>query len=303
MKKKKIKTNNVKTDCVEDPKEVISYISDPKYRIVTITLHPELLDWVEKIVEKLKEVETQGLKYVIFHLPIEGLPEKVKEEIEGKSSIPVYIIGLLKDEAIIRAKSRLLEFFGSGIKFVSEFESLDSWWNSFQRKLEEIQEKRIKEVYKDKDINFKKLDNETISHYLMKAIVYKYLKLRGYEVKVEEPFLTGDQVNTHVNIPDLKASKNGEEIVVEIETGYPTEEEKEEYRSEVINPEERIMSEKKLGKYTDTDVRLVVPNLFAIVHRRMLKKLKGYFKTKLNVDLTVYTVDWSSYPCKLIKMA
>jgi len=310
----KFKTKSVEdVELVEDPKEVISYISDSKYRIVTITLHPELLDWIEKIVERLKEVETQGLKYIIFHLPSDGLPEKVKERIEGKSSIPVYIIGLLEEpgqslkieediegkaKKLEEAKSKLLEIFGSNIEFESKFESLDSWWNSLQREIEEIQRKMKEKVYSDKDISFDKLDDETIFHYIIKALVYKYLKLRGYEVRVEEPHSIEDKVK----IPDLKAFKKEKEIFIEIETGYPTKEEKEEFGSEIINPEERLMSKKKLGKYKNGNVMLIVPNLFGVIHRRMLKKLKGYFKTKLNVDLTVYTLDWSSYPCKLIKL-
>ncbi len=297
--KEEIKTY-VNTEFIEDPVKVIEYISNPKYRIVTITLYPELLELIEKIVERLKEVETQGLKYILFHIPVEGLPNEIKDKIEKRSSIPIYIIKLLEGESIWDAKNRLLKFFGEGIttRTLLEFESLDSWWNKFQQDLPDIRDKLREEISRDPEIDFPQLDEEDDLHYLMKAIVYKYLKLRGYEVRIEEP----QTIEERKIRPDLIAYKKGKEIYVEIETGYPTKDEKEEF-GEVINPEKRLKSSKKLGKYKNKDVMLVVPNEFGIIHKRRFKSWKNYFRTKHNVNLSIYVIDWSSYPCKLIRLA
>lgn len=290
-------------EIIEDIKEVISLISNPKYKVVSITLSSEFFDWIGKIIEKLKEVESQGLRYIIFYVE-----EKVKknflrelQSIRERTAIPIYTFNLPPIEKIPGIEYKLIEFFGYGMDS-PEFRSLDIWWNDLQRKILEIQRKFKEKIFEDEDISFRKLDNETNLHYIMKAIVYKYLKLRGYEVEVEESKDIGG-VKRKI---DLVAHKDRKEIYIEVETGMPTKEEIEEHGG-YINPEERLMSEKKIGKYisSDTstkDVILVVPNIFGIIHRKMLRGLRKYFK-KHNVNLSVYMINWSSdYSAKLIKL-
>ncbi|MHA1470604.1 MAG: hypothetical protein ACTSSP_08615, partial [Candidatus Asgardarchaeia archaeon] len=289
---------------VEDIKEVSSLISNPKYKVVSITLSSEFFDWIGKIIEKLKEVESQDLRYIIFYVE-----EKVKknflrelQSIRERTAIPIYTFNLPPLEKIPEIENKLIGFFGDGIEVPPEFRSLDIWWNNLQKGILEIQRRLKGKIFEDKDISFRKLDNETNLHYIMKAIVYKYLKLRGYEVEVEEPKDIGGEERKI----DLVAHKDRKEIYIEVETGMPAKEEIEEHGG-YINPEERLMSEKKIGKYISSntstkDVILVVPNIFGIIHRKMLRGLRKYFK-KHNVNLSVYMINWSpTYPAKLIKL-
>ena len=144
------------------------------------------------------------------------------------------------------------------------------------------------------------LKNETEFHYILKGLACKYLRRNGYKVNVEIPEATKEEQRIK---PDLTAYSGGETFFIEVETCVPTKEEKEEYGSEIINPYKRLVD--KMQKYEDKEgshLVLVVPNIFAFIHTKLLRDFRDYIKSKLGMKVSVHMIDWTSYPARLVRV-
>ncbi|MEM2144308.1 MAG: hypothetical protein QW279_03035, partial [Candidatus Jordarchaeaceae archaeon] len=278
-----------------DPREVVESISEKDNRVVSISLPVGYTEWVEKIVEKLKEVETQGLKYIILHID-EKVPKTITEKIPHEVRIPYCIIDLPSGEKISKVRHQLLALLGEGIgtRIPIEIVNLTAFWNHLQREMDKIAREMNEKIDRDdelKDITL--LEKETSLHYVLRGLTCKYLRQSGYKVDVEARM-------EHGIVPDLISYKKGERFFVEVETCIPT---KEELGERVfIHPEERL--KKKLNKYKVEGggrLMLVVPNTFTMVHKINLKNIKNYLK-KIGFETSIHTLDWSSYPSKLVRM-
>lgn len=295
---KRVGVTSLRDKELEDIRDIIKAISEEENRIVSIEISPKHLDWIEKIIERLKEVETQGLKFVIFHLE-EKVPKGIIEKIESETSIPSYIFSLPMGEKVSKATQQLSMMYGGGIEVPLEIDNLDAFWNYLQREMNDIIEKMKEKIDGDdelKDITL--LKKESVLHYVLRGLTCKYLRRSGYQVTVETP----EKTEEGKIVPDLIAFKKDEKIFVEAETCIPTMDELEEYGL-FINPEKRLKD--KIQKYEgkeNVSLILAIPNIFGIIHQRVLKNIKKYLKTKFGMRTSIHMIDWSSYPAKLVKI-
>ena len=283
-------------------KEAVEIVPDPEVRIISINISQEYLGWIAKIIEKLKEVETQGLKYVIFSLEEVKISAEMIRKIEDETSIPTCILDLPSGKRIPEIKRKILSLFGEGIELPLEAgDNLNTFWNFLQKEMRDIMRRMRKKIDKDKELkDVTSLKDETILHYVLRGLTCKYLRQKGYEVEVEAEEKTEEG---KIIVVDLKASKKNETFFIEAETCVPTREEKDAYGSKIIDPYKRLVDKMQKYKGKEGDhLILVVPNIFAFVHREVLDGLRNYIRSKLEMKVSIHVINWASYPARLVRI-
>lgn len=74
-------------------------------------------------------------------------------------------------------------------------------------------------------------------------------------------------------------------------------------KEDVKNAEKQ--GEKEKQRFTgreDSHLVLVVPNIFAFIHRKALNDFRGYIKSKLGMKVSVHIINWAWYPAKLVRV-
>jgi len=267
----------------------------------------ELLEFIKN---RLREMKTQGLGFIVFHVS-RSLIEKMKKELKKESWKPEIIdlepvfhersvqeLNLVyQDENIeqeidiVRIKKQCASYFWGFVEPVND----DKWTNGktfddffgacereFRKKLREIFKKTFTIINSEKIIlkDYKKVtfkDSEGILHKRIKILVLKHLleneKRRWEEIKVEQT-----SPNTEDVIPDILI---GEDISYEIETFYG--------RGE---PDERIVELiKKYQNNTNiSEIKIIITNLDAILWYKEFIRIKKN-KKKENMDVGFLTLD------------
>lgn len=236
----------------------------------------------DKIVNSLREISHRGKKCVILYVKDNG--KELKEEIKKITNVDVVAIKLPKYE--------FLDVVGKLVGVdpdISLTEStpditIDSSWSKIVRLYEEkMEDLRCKLPY----VAYYQ-ERETETHYLMKRVVYNWLKNENpnKEIKVEEPIILDDQNK----LKEIKPDVIMEDVSWEVETGYPSEEERELIRDS-SDPFSRLTW--KLGKYGETykNVNVVFPSIYVHLFRKEIKEIKKYFNGK--IKLKFYTINWS----------
>ncbi|MEM4447253.1 MAG: hypothetical protein QW461_08180 [Candidatus Jordarchaeales archaeon] len=235
---------------------------------------------IMEIIRGLKEISKKGPKCVILYTsdvrPLEDLDKKVLDIDVTVVALPEY------NERLLRLIEKLL---GIDLPPAVYEESIDDLWG-FAVRLYEEEMKRLDNELPTREVDFFP-ERESPFHYLMKRIVYWYLKRSGYaSVKTEplEPLINeANQFIGHV-IPDMVA--DGE--YWEVETGYPSEEE----RALIMEPwNPRVRLTWKLSKYkgSPSKIRVVFPAIYAYLFRDDIRWVKKYFKER-GIDVEFYII-------------
>ena len=236
---------------------------------------------IMEIIRGLKEISKRGPKCVILYTrdvrPLEDLDKQVLD-------VDVIIVALPEyNERLPRLIERLL---GIDLPPTICEESLDDLWSSAVRLYEE-EMKRLDNELSTEGVNFFP-ERESLFHYLMKRIVYWHLKNKNGYARVEaeklEPLI--NEANQFVGyvVPDVVA----DDEYWEVETGYPSEEEKA-LIMEPWNPRVRLIW--KLSKYrgSPSKIRVVFPAIYAHLFRHDIMSVKKYFKER-GIDIKFYTI-------------
>lgn len=235
-----------------------------------------------KIVRGLREISKRGPKCVILYTsdvePFENLENEVLDVDVNIIALPEY-----SEET-----SKLIgEMLGVNIPHLryAMFEKVDDLWG-FAVRFYEDEISRIDCELPTKEVDYLS-DRESEFHYLMKRIVYYYLKRWGYKIiEVEKLQSLTDDKGRFIGYvrPDIIA--DGE--YWEVETGYPTEEEKE-LLKEPWNPYSRLIW--KLSKYKEkpSKICVVFPAIYAHLFRDEIVKVKRYFKER-DIAVSFYTI-------------
>lgn len=267
----------------------------------------ELLEFIKN---RLREMKTQGLGFIVFHIS-RSLIEKMKKELKKESWKPeiidlepvfhehsvqelklVYQDENFKQEIDInRIKKQSASYFWGFVEPVND----DKWTNGktfddffcacervFRKKLREIFKKTFTIINSERIIlkDYKKVtfkDSEGILHKRIKILVLKHLleneKRRWEEIKVEQ-----SSPNTEDVIPDILI---GEDISYEIETFYG--------RGE---PDDRIVELiKKYQNNTNiSEIKIIITNLDAILWYKEFIRIEKN-KKKENMDVEFLTLD------------
>ncbi|RLI76624.1 hypothetical protein DRP04_12470 [Archaeoglobales archaeon] len=233
-----------------------------------------------EIVRGLKEISKRGPKCVILYAsnvkPFEDLDRKVLEVDVAMVSLPE------RSDKIRNSLGKLLGVDLSAI-LEPEWKSIDELWAIAVRLYEE-ELKRLDKELPAEDVDYFP-ERESKLHYLMKRIVYSYLKRVGYkDVMVEQQIPLDENGFIGYVIPDIIA--DGE--YWEVETGYPSSDEKE-LIMEYWSPYARLVW--KLSKYKDnpSKIRVVFPAIYAYLFYDEIRKIKVYFE-KRGIDIKFYTI-------------
>jgi len=236
---------------------------------------------IMEIIRGLKEISKRGPKCVILYTPdvrpLEDLDKKVLDVDVTIVALPEY------NERLPRLIERLL---GINLPPTIYEESLDDLW-SFAVRLYEEEMKRLDNELSTKGVDFFP-ERESPFHYLMKRIVYWYLKNQSNYTRVEAEKLKPqfDEANQLVRyvVPDVVA----DDEYWEVETGYPSEEEKALIK-EPWNPRARLIW--KLSKYRSkpSKIRVVFPAIYAHLFRYDIMSVKKYFEER-GIDIKFYTI-------------
>jgi len=226
----------------EDPYALIT--SD--HLIVSIPIPSISEESIMKIIRGLKEISKRGPKCVIIYSREAGPLENLDEEVPD---VDVVIAALPKFNE--KLPKLIGEILGIELPPTVYETRIDNLWN-FAVKLYEEEMKRLDNKLPTKGVDFFP-GRESLFHYLMKKIVYWYLKESGYtHVKTEElkPLINeAGQFVGHV-IPDIVA----DDECWEVETGYPSEEE----RTLIVEPwDPRARLIWKLSRYKGSPRRSV----------------------------------------------
>ena len=288
---------------------VISIPTNEKIHTIEKTKSKKLFEFIKN---RLREMKTQGLGFIIFHVS-KDLIEKMKTELEEKSWKPEIIdlepvfhkhsiqelklfqVDNLKQEIDInRIKKQSASYFWGFVEPIND----DKWTNGktfddffgacereFRKKLREIFKNSFimingeKSILKDqKKVTFK--DSEGTLHKRIKVLALKYLldnkNCKWEEIKVEQRILNTSDIEPV--IPDILV---GDVIPYEIETFYG--------RGE---PDERIVEliKKYQNKANISKIKIVITNLDAILWYREFIRIKKN-KRKENMDVEFLTLD------------
>ena len=285
---------------------IISIPTNEKIHTVEKTKSKELFEFIKN---RLREMKTQGLGFIIFHVS-KDLIEKMKKELKKKSWKPeiidlepvfhkcsiqelkLYQVDNLKQEVNInRIKKQSASYFWGFVEPIND----DKWINGktfddffgacereFRKKLREIFKNSFimingeKSILKDqKNVTFK--DSEGKLHKRIKVVVLKHL-LDNKNCKWEEIKVEQSSPNTNGIEPDILI---GDVIPYEIETFYG--------RGE---PDERIVEliKKYQNKAKISKIKIVITNLDAILWYREFIRIKKN-KRKENMDVEFLTLD------------
>jgi len=279
-------------DIREDYSDVIKdNISNPNIRLISIQAdNPGAYD----LNELLLNIQQSGLRYLLINT-IRSFNDDNQINFEELTNIPYTLITFPNNPVKLK---KLLNIYGKNFSSQPYFETfpLDISWNKFIVDL-----KKNKDHFKNKIFNTPEVienvpiePSESDSHYILKGIVYLNLKQGENIERIEiEKELPNERIR-----PDLKFIYKGEEIVVEIETGYPTTEELRNSNSLLMDPIKRLRD--KLLKYKNSsrhNLILVISNTFYLLHTKQIRNLKRYFiAQKIFNKVGVYSIDWSKFP-------
>ena len=237
----------------------------------------------EGIVKGLRDIANRGPKCVILYTdnlePFQHLDKEVGPSIEVRFvRLPSY-------------SDKTLHLIGEliGVEPKASSPSIKVAWADSIRHCEKVMKAlNDKLKYKSSEVVYDP-ESETELHYLMKKVVYHILKQKhkNMEIEVEKEVCVTDESSQTLQIrPDIRV---GEEFW-EIETGYPTNEEKASL-AEPDKPHARLIN--KLKKFRETlgkvKVNVVVQSIYAALFKDELKKVKDYEEIELNF----YTLHWS----------
>jgi len=250
------------TRVVEGEEKPYQLITSEKLIVRIFPVESDLMD----IVRGLREISRRGPKCVIMYTsnadPFENLDKRVV-------GVDVKIVALPEfSEKLPKLIGKLL-----GVDLPPEIcgGSLDELWGSAVRLYEEEMHS-LNDKLPTKGVKYLP-EEESEFHYLMKRIVYHYLKENGYtnietEASIERE--KGDQVKP-IRV-DIVA--DGE--YWEVETGYPSREEMDLLR-ELWKPQARLTG--KLLKYGRGDnVHVVLPAIYAHLFKHEMKFVRKYLE-------------------------
>jgi hypothetical protein len=237
----------------------------------------------EGIVKGLRDIANRGPKCVILYTdnlePFQHLDKEVGPSIEVRFlRLPSY------SDKTLRLIGELI-----GVEPKASSPSIKVAWADSVRHCEKVMKAlNDKLKYKASEVVYDP-ESETELHYLMKKVVYHILKQKYKNMKIEvekEVCVTDESGQKRQIRPDIKV---GNEFW-EIETGYPTKEEKDTL-AEPDKPHARLIN--KLKKYRETlgkvKVNVVVQSIYAALFKDELKKVKDYEELEINF----YTLHWS----------
>jgi len=235
---------------------------------------------IMKIIRGLKEISKRGPKCVILYAREVGSLEDLDKEVPD---IDVVIAAL--PEYNEKLPKLIGEILGVELPPTIHETRIDNLWISAVRLYEE-EVKRLDDELPTREVDFFP-ERESSFHYLMKRIVYWYLKEGNYAyVKAEELKPLIDEEGRFIGyiIPDIKA----DDEYWEVETGYPSEEERKLIK-EPWNPQARLIW--KLSKYEGSPkkIRVVLPAIYAHLFRQEIRKVKKYFRER-GKDIKFYTI-------------
>ena len=233
-----------------------------------------------KIIRGLREISKRGPKCVILYTPDVTVLENLDKEV---LDIDVLIVAL--PECNEKLPGLIEKLLGIDLPLIMEM-GVDDLWSSAVRIYEEELE-RLDDELPTKGVDFFP-ERESSLHYLMKRLVYWYLKRSGRyaDVRVEqlEPLI--DERNQFVGyvVPDIVA--DGE--YWEIETGYPSKEEMELIK-EPWSPQARLIWKLLKYKGNPEKIRVVLPTIYAHLFRHDIRKIKRYFEDR-GINVIFYTI-------------
>lgn len=286
---------------------VISIPTNERIHTYDKTKSNKLLEFIKN---RLREMKTQGLGFIIFHIS-KDLIEKMKKELKKESWRPeiidlepvfhessiqelklIYDIENFKQEIDIdRIKKQCASYFWGFVEPVND----DKWTNGitfddffgacereFRKKLREIFKKTFIVINSEKIIlkDYKKVifkDSEGILHKRIKVLVLKHLldnkNCSWEEIKVEQSSPSTSDIEPDILIGDI--------ISYEIETFYG--------RGE---PDERIIEliKKYQNKTNISIIKIIITNLDAILWYNEFMRIKKN-KRKENMDIEFLTLD------------
>uniref|UniRef100_A0A7J3M2I1 Uncharacterized protein n=1 Tax=Archaeoglobus fulgidus TaxID=2234 RepID=A0A7J3M2I1_ARCFL len=241
----------------------------------------------QEIIRGLREISKRGAKCVILYVK-----RKEVKAFEGIDKVPgVDFVFIELPEYNKENVERIGKLLGIDLdpNFIfASYGTIDDVWSHSVRLYEEMMDELDREL-PTRDVDFFP-ERESSFHYLMKRIVYWFLRRKGYtNVKVEKPEALIDKEGKFVGyvIPDIIA--DGE--YWEIETGYPASDEKMLIK-EYWNPYSRLVG--KISKYKGSPhkIRIVFPSIYANLFREEIKEVKKYFEER-GIDLKIYAVHLS----------
>lgn len=240
----------------------------------------------DKIIKGLRDISNRGAKCLIFYTQNVEDFENLDSEVYN---VDMKIIRLPKlDDKVKKLISKL-----TGVDLEVLDDSIDSLWHRAVRVYEEEAEELDRKL-PSKDVDYFP-ERETETHYLMKKLLYHYLKnkkdYKDKEIKVEEPIILDGEGELKKIIPDI-IIKGDEKILEcwEVETGYPSKDE-EEWIKEPFSPYARFVWKlKKYGEGGYKKVNVVLPSIYGHMFKEDVRKVKGYFEEK--IELKFYTLHW-----------
>jgi hypothetical protein len=241
----------------------------------------------KNIIKGLREVAYKGAKCLILYVKDVKDFEDLDLEV---ADVDIKIVGLPKlDDKTRRSIGTLI---GVDLKDVIA-NSIDQLWH----KALKLYEEEVDELNKKLPHVPFFPEREGLMHFLMKRIVYTYLKnkeeYKSKSIKVEEPLLTPDEKGEVKQvIPDIVI----DDECWEVETGYPS---KDEPIMDQSNPFARLVL--KLKKYREMGylkIRVVAPTIYAHMFKDDIKEAKRHFKEVYDLEIKFYTINWSKGVCQ-----
>jgi hypothetical protein len=263
------------TRVVEGEEKPYQLITSEKLIVRIFPVESDLMD----IVRGLREISRRGPKCVIMYTsnadPFENLDKKVV-------GVDVKIVALPEfSEKLPKLIGKLL-----GVDLPPEIcgGSLDELWGSAVRLYEEEMHS-LNDKLPTKGVKYLP-EEESEFHYLMKRIVYHYLKENGYTNIETEVLIEREEGQVKPICVDIVA--DGE--YWEVETGYPSREEMDLLR-EPWKPQARLIW--KLSRYGEVDkIHVVLPAIYAHLFKHEVKMVREYFKEK-RIDVKFHMIHLS----------
>ena len=277
--------------------KILEGISNPNRDLISIQWNNALKDWGKKLLEKLKEAESQGLKYIL----LSGDPLVLDFTIARSSSIDLFEFWVdpeKKETNAVRDLEILQQLAGVDFRRSREIivGGIDSYWTELMRESRRVREDMRRMIANDPrlgKIQFRRYGNgkelsESPLHYLMRAVTYRWLLEEFEEVVIKiENEIKGKRVDF--------AIENGPiQPFVEVETGYPTSEELQELgERQIISPEFRLLHKlQRLELLPISDLWVILPTLFCQLHLHGLKTIQKELKRQ-EVHITFFQFRWS----------
>lgn len=234
----------------------------------------------DDVVKGLRDISHRGAKCVILYAKdVRGF-EDLDLEVTG---VDFKIVGLPKLNGKIRRLVGTL--VGVDLEKIPAI-SVDQLWHEAVRLYEEEAGELDKKLPHVPCFP----ERESMTHYLMKRLVYNSLKnkeeYKAKNIRVEDPlWFLDEEGKIKKIIPDIVV----DDECWEVETGYPF---KDEPIMDPGDPFARLVS--KLEKYREEylKIRVVVPSIYAHMFREKIKQAKRYFREVHDRQVKFYTLQW-----------